>query len=152
MSVMTVQVVTEQWKLVRVRSRVLNCLATDLIFFLTLTTPAGILEYIQYSVETPCITVTQLHPFTAGIDSSVINNEQKIDSSPVESNSMGVVKAWFTTTSDTFFKNETFQTFRPEIEEVKNKTEVLVFTSQYLNLNDVSRLRLVELFGRDWSR
>lgn len=38
------------------------------------------------------------------------------------------------------------------MEEVKNKTEILVFTLQYLNLNDVNRLRLVEFFGKDWGR
>lgn len=42
------------------------------------------IEYIQSSHEMLCIIVTQLHPFTAGIDSLEIDNEQEMDSLPAE--------------------------------------------------------------------
>lgn len=50
-----------------------------LYFFLTLTTPAGVIEYIQCFAETPSFILTQIHPFTAGIGSLVIDNEHEMD-------------------------------------------------------------------------
>lgn len=49
-------------------------------FCLTSTTPAGAIEYIQSFAETPCFILTQIHPFTDGIGSLVIDNEHESDS------------------------------------------------------------------------
>lgn len=42
-------------------------------FFLTLTTPAGVIQNIQSSAETPCFAFKQIHPFTAEIGSPVMS-------------------------------------------------------------------------------
>lgn len=47
-------------------------------FFLTLTTPAGVIQNIQSSAETPCFTFKQIHPFTAEIGSPVMSMKLRI--------------------------------------------------------------------------
>lgn len=58
----TLQVITRKRKL---RSRSVR-------LFLIVTPPAGVIEYSPFA-ETPCFLVTQILPFTAGIDSPVMS-------------------------------------------------------------------------------
>lgn len=54
----------------------LSCLelfGSSFYFFLTLTTPAGAIKYIQSFAENALLIVTQIHPFTAAIDSVVMS-------------------------------------------------------------------------------
>lgn len=117
--------------------------SSTVFFSRTITSPAGLIEYRQSSVQTSCFTVTQMHPFIAGMDGSNecemvvrLQIEGRVDLSGCSRRTLLV--HWNLLSRRRFSWNGGFTFW---------------FCSTLVQIMlEVNSVRLVELLGRDWSR